>query len=86
MAEGIFKSLVSKPPYQSLIGEVDSCGTGACKLCPHSSECAKVVDPPVQIIANTLIDHTGSSPDSRTMSTLKDNGITDYKHAARKVF
>lgn len=29
--------------------------------------------------------HTGSSPDSRTMSTLEDNGITDYDHAARKV-
>ncbi|KAF8852160.1 phosphotyrosine protein phosphatase [Acephala macrosclerotiorum] len=29
--------------------------------------------------------HTGSSPDSRTMSTLEDNGITDYNHAARKV-
>jgi low molecular weight phosphotyrosine protein phosphatase len=59
MAEGIFRSLVSKPPYQSLFGEVDSCGTGAY--------------------------HTGSSPDSRTMSTLEDNGITDYEHAARKV-
>jgi hypothetical protein len=59
MAEGIFKSMVSKPPYQGLISVVDSCGTGAY--------------------------HTGSSPDSRTMSTLKDNGITDYDHAARKV-
>ena len=59
MAEGIFRSIVSKPPYQSLISEVDSCGTGAY--------------------------HTGSSPDSRTMSTLEDNGITDYDHAARKV-
>jgi len=59
MAEGIFKSLVSKPPYQSLKIEADSCGTGAY--------------------------HTGSSPDSRTMSTLEDYGITDYDHAARKV-
>jgi low molecular weight phosphotyrosine protein phosphatase len=59
MAEGIFKSIVSKPPYQSLISVVDSCGTGAY--------------------------HIGSSPDSRTMSTLEDNGITDYDHAARKV-
>ncbi|CZT05108.1 probable low molecular weight phosphotyrosine protein phosphatase 2 [Rhynchosporium agropyri] len=59
MAEGIFRSIVSKPPYKSLIGLVDSCGTGAY--------------------------HTGSSPDSRTMSTLEDNGITDYEHAARKV-
>jgi len=51
--------MVSKPPYQALIKEVDSCGTGAY--------------------------HTGSSPDSRTMSTLEDNGITDYNHAARKI-
>lgn len=59
MAEGIFRSIVSKPPYQSLISVVDSCGTGAY--------------------------HTGSSPDSRTMSTLEENGIIDYNHAARKV-
>ena len=59
MAEGIFRSVVSKSPYQGLISLVDSCGTGAY--------------------------HTGSSPDSRTMSTLEDNGIMDYDHAARKV-
>ncbi|KUJ11807.1 LMWPc-domain-containing protein [Mollisia scopiformis] len=59
MAEGIFRSMASKPPYNVLISSVDSCGTGAY--------------------------HTGSSPDSRTMSTLEDNGITDYSHAARKV-
>ncbi|TLD38374.1 phosphotyrosine protein phosphatases I [Venturia nashicola] len=29
--------------------------------------------------------HTGSSPDARTMKTLKANGITKYKHGARKV-
>jgi len=29
--------------------------------------------------------HVGSEPDSRTMSTLKANGILDYDHAARKV-
>ncbi|CAH0048974.1 unnamed protein product [Clonostachys solani] len=28
--------------------------------------------------------HAGESPDSRTLSTLEDNGITDYDHAARK--
>ncbi|KXJ87730.1 low molecular weight phosphotyrosine protein [Microdochium bolleyi] len=27
--------------------------------------------------------HTGDEPDSRTMSTLEDHGITDYTHAAR---
>ncbi|TVY68850.1 Low molecular weight phosphotyrosine protein phosphatase [Lachnellula suecica] len=59
MAEGIFRSMVSKPPYKSLVSQVDSCGTGAY--------------------------HEGSSPDARTMSTLEENGITDYVHAARKV-
>ncbi|CAG8949933.1 hypothetical protein HYFRA_00004264 [Hymenoscyphus fraxineus] len=59
MAEGVFRSLVSKPPYQALIANVDSCGTGAY--------------------------HIGSSPDSRTMSTLRENGIGDYVHAARKI-
>ena len=29
MAEGVFRSLVAKPPYQNLIDVVDSCGTGA---------------------------------------------------------
>ena len=29
--------------------------------------------------------HAGDLSDSRTMSVLKDNGITDYKHKARKV-
>lgn len=29
--------------------------------------------------------HAGDEPDSRTMSTLKDNGITDYDHEARRV-
>jgi len=28
--------------------------------------------------------HVGDAPDSRTMSTLEDNGITTYKHKARK--
>ncbi|KAI1767110.1 LMWPc-domain-containing protein [Hypoxylon sp. FL1150] len=29
--------------------------------------------------------HTGDEPDSRTMSTLADNGITNYIHAARRL-
>ncbi|KAI0101733.1 phosphotyrosine protein phosphatase I superfamily [Nemania sp. FL0031] len=29
--------------------------------------------------------HVGDDPDSRTLSTLKENGITNYKHAARKL-
>lgn len=29
MAEGVFQSLTSKPPYQGLIKNLDSCGTGA---------------------------------------------------------
>ncbi|KAI1081400.1 phosphotyrosine protein phosphatases I [Whalleya microplaca] len=28
--------------------------------------------------------HTGDDPDSRTMSTLEDHGITNYTHAARR--
>jgi len=59
MAEGVFRSLVSKQPYQALIRLVDSCGTAGY--------------------------HTGQGPDSRTMSTLKEHGINDYTHAARKI-
>ncbi|RFU30954.1 hypothetical protein B7463_g5382, partial [Scytalidium lignicola] len=59
MAEGVFGSLTSKPPYNSLISHVDSAGTGTY--------------------------HTGDSPDSRTLSTLEDYGITDYVHSARKI-
>jgi len=29
--------------------------------------------------------HAGDSPDPRTMSVLADNGLTDYKHRARKL-
>lgn len=46
------------------------------------------VDPPrVTIIdsAGTGAYHAGDSPDPRTMSTLEDNHILDYDHAARKV-
>ncbi|MCJ1359208.1 MAG: hypothetical protein MMC33_009208 [Icmadophila ericetorum] len=35
--------------------------------------------------AGTGAYHTGDSPDSRTMSILEDNGITDYEHGARKI-
>ncbi|MCJ1273854.1 hypothetical protein MMC21_001647 [Puttea exsequens] len=35
--------------------------------------------------AGTGAYHAGDSPDPRTMSTLEDNGITDYDHAARKI-
>ena len=28
MAEGVFRSIVEKPPYNEIIGKVDSCGTG----------------------------------------------------------
>jgi low molecular weight phosphotyrosine protein phosphatase len=33
----------------------------------------------------TAAYHTGDRPDSRTMSELRKNGITTYKHAARAV-
>ncbi|KAF3023583.1 hypothetical protein E8E14_011597 [Neopestalotiopsis sp. 37M] len=29
MAEGVFRSLVKEPPYNDLVGNIDSCGTGA---------------------------------------------------------
>lgn len=29
MAEGVFQSITSKPPYQGLVSKLDSCGTGA---------------------------------------------------------
>ena len=35
--------------------------------------------------AGTAGYHTGASPDSRTMATLKANGLTKYVHAARQV-
>lgn len=35
--------------------------------------------------AGTGAYHAGDSPDPRTMSTLEDNNILDYDHAARKV-
>ena len=35
--------------------------------------------------AGTGAYHEGDPPDPRTMSTLKDNGITDFDHAARKI-
>jgi low molecular weight phosphotyrosine protein phosphatase len=35
--------------------------------------------------AGTGAYHTGSTPDPRTMRTLKANGVIRYKHAARKV-
>ncbi|WPH01514.1 low molecular weight phosphotyrosine protein phosphatase [Acrodontium crateriforme] len=61
MAEGAFRHLTSAGTSNQnpLIGEIDSCGTGAY--------------------------HAGDYSDSRTMSVLRDNGITNYKHQARRV-
>ena len=44
-------------------------------------------DPRVASIdsAGTGAYHEGDPPDPRTMSTLRNNGITDYDHAARKI-
>ncbi|KAL0259633.1 Low molecular weight phosphotyrosine protein phosphatase [Diplodia seriata] len=58
MSEGVFRHLAKSSSPHPLVGEVDSCGTGAY--------------------------HVGDGPDSRTMSTLEDHGITDYDHCARK--
>lgn len=35
--------------------------------------------------AGTVAYHVGGSPDRRTMKTLLANGITEYRHVARKV-
>lgn len=35
--------------------------------------------------AGTGAYHMGDGPDPRTMKTLQDHGIIDYRHAARKV-
>lgn len=35
--------------------------------------------------AGTAAYHEGNPPDPRTMSTLADNGIVNYDHAARKI-
>jgi low molecular weight phosphotyrosine protein phosphatase len=35
--------------------------------------------------AGTAAYHVGDSPDSRTMSTLADHGISTYRHAGRQV-
>ncbi len=32
MAEGVFQSLARKPPYEELVGKIDSCGTGSFSL------------------------------------------------------
>jgi hypothetical protein len=40
---------------------------------------------PIAGSCGTAAYHTGERPDSRTMATLKANGITDYVHSARKV-
>ncbi|PQE23371.1 phosphotyrosine phosphatase protein [Rutstroemia sp. NJR-2017a WRK4] len=46
---------------------------------PYQSKIAKVDS------CGTAAYHSGSPPDHRTMDTLRENGITDYKHRARKV-
>lgn len=38
MGEGVLRSLVKKPQYSNVLGEIDSCGTGAYHIgeSPHS--------------------------------------------------
>lgn len=82
MAEGIFQHLAKDPQYKGKIGEIDSCGTGKIEIPRDAS-------PSDDLRANRIryvgAYHTGEGPDDRTMSTLEDNGINDYEHAARKV-
>ena len=44
-------------------------------------------DPRIKLVdsAGTEGYNVGNGPDGRTMSVLKDNGIVDYSHVARKV-
>ncbi|MCJ1438116.1 hypothetical protein MMC27_007503 [Xylographa pallens] len=44
-------------------------------------------DPRIKLVdsAGTESYNVGNSPDERTMSVLKDNGIVNYSHVARKV-
>ena len=77
MAEGVFQSIVGKPPYQGLVSKIDSCGTGA--MCLFKMSLAVYTDS----IPGAY--HAGEEPDDRTLSTLEKHGITDYVHAARKV-
>ncbi|KAL1962300.1 hypothetical protein VTN77DRAFT_9791 [Rasamsonia byssochlamydoides] len=58
MAEAVFRS-ISARHHPSLIGTIDSAGTGAY--------------------------HALDPPDYRTMTTLRQHGITDYNHSARKI-
>lgn len=78
MAEGVFRDLVKNDEtYREKIGTIDSCGTG--KL--FYGRLSGYQDSDCLLGAY----HVGDEPDDRTMSTLEDNGITDYTHAARKV-
>ncbi|ORY86401.1 phosphotyrosine protein phosphatase I superfamily [Protomyces lactucae-debilis] len=58
MAQGTLQHIIEERGLESLIDEVDSCGTAAY--------------------------HTGNAPDSRTLWTLKEHGIT-LDHSARQL-
>ncbi|CAJ2502186.1 Uu.00g095800.m01.CDS01 [Anthostomella pinea] len=89
MAEGVFRSIVKDKtsPYYDLIGKVDSCGTGTSSSVGRLSTLTQCVRArrAVLIAVSAGGYHTGDEPDSRTLSTLADKGITNYKHAARRL-
>lgn len=52
-------------------------------LCSSSQQYGDLID---EIDSSgTGAYHTGDSPDYRTMATLKQHGITNYNHSARKI-
>ena len=79
MAEAVFRSLTAS---DQRLGLVDSCGTGAYRTYDYQSLeslcCSSHTD------LEVIVDE-GQPPDPRTMSTLQDNGILNYKHSARKI-
>lgn len=78
MAEGVFQNIARKPPYEGLIGEIDSCGTGN-QIARSDVSISNL------LLTRTGAYHTGEEPDDRTLATLKSHGITNYVHYARKV-
>lgn len=71
MAEGVFQSATSKPPYSDLIKRVDSCGTGA----------YHVGDDPDDRTMDTLKEHgiTGYTHAARKVRQNRN----ESSHAAR---
>lgn len=81
MGEGVFQSMVKQSEWKDKIETIDSCGTGMCPWPMYTWGRDQLLGLTEALAAY----HTGEPPDERTMSTLAKNGITDYKHLARRV-